>query len=541
VFRSSLLVSLLIVGSRCAVVADDVPIPQDWTAVEKKAWQDILVGNAATLGPSSGAPKEYGKDEQKISPEFLKTILANSAFTSQIPPKGVTIVGAWVADELNLSESEIPVSIDFQGCRFDNSVDVSHSRLAQMLQFHRSSIGRDFRGFKVQMGRRLILMDTTVGKSLAIDHAQLEGLSILRVQARDVNLIDSQVILPVTLTDLKSGSTEAPVLIRLRKSVFFDDLKFNNLVCHLSLDDADLRRDLLFANCDFTNELSATNLHVGGDLVLSGEVKGRVSFAHSKVDRDLRLADAYFMGDMDLAGATISRSIILSCTTEDVHNCKWVKGLALTLTDTSVYYLRDSTIAWPDNLHLDGFSYKKWRAAKEGDRREEFTTRDVQQWFIPWLRKEKIYSPEPYRQLAAAFRDAGLEDKAMQILFKGKQRERHILRPFSKFLSTLSLIFIGYGYHYEYSVYWCAGFVLCGVLVLTFTREGRDCRRQNPDFGYSDLFFFSLDAFLPFVRLRNRFGDIDFKSWIRFYFYVHRLAGYVIGSFILAGLAGITK
>jgi hypothetical protein len=77
-------------------------------------------------------------------------------------------------------------------------------------------------------------------------------------------------------------------------------------------------------------------------------------------------------------------------------------------------------------------------------------------------------------------------------------------------------------------------------VVLIFSDEGH-ALSQNPQFGYGDLFFYSLDAFLPFVRLRGAFGDLDFRSPSKYYFYVHRLAGYVIGSFIIAGLAGLYK
>ena len=47
----------------------------------------------------------------------------------------------------------------------------------------------------------------------------------------------------------------------------------------------------------------------------------------------------------------------------------------------------------------------------------------------------------------------------------------------------------------------------------------------------------------------SRFGGHDLPSvfdvildgWVRVYFYVHKLAGYVLASFLLAGLAGLTK
>jgi hypothetical protein len=64
---------------------------------------------------------------------------------------------------------------------------------------------------------------------------------------------------------------------------------------------------------------------------------------------------------------------------------------------------------------------------------------------------------------------------------------------------------------------------------------------RDSRFGYVDLFVYSLDSFLPFVHLRDAFGDVDLKSPSKYYFYIHKLAGYVIGSFIIAGLAGLYK
>jgi hypothetical protein len=34
---------------------------------------------------------------------------------------------------------------------------------------------------------------------------------------------------------------------------------------------------------------------------------------------------------------------------------------------------------------------------------------------------------------------------------------------------------------------------------------------------------------------------IDLKGWPRYYFYFRKLAGYVLASFLIAGLSGLTK
>jgi hypothetical protein len=266
------------------------------------------------------------------------------------------------------------------------------------------------------------------------------------------------------------------------------------------------------------------------------KLSGVPDLSFANIGADLDVAKAHFIDGLDLNGTEVNRSLILS---EGNSNSIWDRKATLNLKDVTVNFLRDRTVAWPDNLQLDGFSYKKWRVADSGDQREDFGRRNLR-WFLSWLSKEATYSPEPYRELATVFRDAGMQDSATAVLYEGKQRERENSTAFTWALLTLSWILIGYGYYYQVSVCWCVGFVVLGMLVLIFSREGKMLRKRDVHFGFYG-FFYSLDAFLPFVKLRNKFGEVDFRTWIRYYFYIHRLAGFVIGFFILAGLSGITK
>ena len=56
-----------------------------------------------------------------------------------------------------------------------------------------------------------------------------------------------------------------------------------------------------------------------------------------------------------------------------------------------------------------------------------------------------------------------------------------------------------------------------------------------------ERFFYSLDLLLPVVRLREQHYDIDLQGRVRYYFYVHQIMGYVLASFLIAGLSGLTK
>lgn len=70
---------------------------------------------------------------------------------------------------------------------------------------------------------------------------------------------------------------------------------------------------------------------------------------------------------------------------------------------------------------------------------------------------------------------------------------------------------------------------------------------------WPSLFFASLDQFLPVIKLNKAhdaliFGDssahppVDPQPyWVQLYFYLHKIVGWVLGSFVIAGLAGLTQ
>ena len=43
---------------------------------------------------------------------------------------------------------------------------------------------------------------------------------------------------------------------------------------------------------------------------------------------------------------------------------------------------------------------------------------------------------------------------------------------------------------------------------------------------------FSFDTLLPIIRLRDRHHQIDLNAWVRYYFYEHKIMGYVPASSI---------
>jgi len=99
-------------------------------------------------------------------------------------------------------------------------------------------------------------------------------------------------------------------------------------------------------------------------------------------------------------------------------------------------------------------------------------------------------------------------------------------------LTTLWL-FIGYGYRVWYTILWAQGFLLLGWY---FARRSKIILPNSKE---TIGFWYSLDRFLPIIELRKLHYNVDLDGWGRIYFYFHMIMGYVLTTFLLAGLSGL--
>ena len=55
--------------------------------------------------------------------------------------------------------------------------------------------------------------------------------------------------------------------------------------------------------------------------------------------------------------------------------------------------------------------------------------------------------------------------------------------------------------------------------------------------------WYSLDMLLPIIRLRERHYEVDISpnTCSAYYFYFHKMAGYVLVALVLAGLTGLVE
>jgi hypothetical protein len=156
------------------------------------------------------------------------------------------------------------------------------------------------------------------------------------------------------------------------------------------------------------------------------------------------------------------------------------------------------------------------------------------EWFKDWLQKQDVYSPAPYEQLSNVLRNQGRLEAADEILFAKRERERANATFSNYIFLTATKWLVGYGYHPWWALFWVAALLIGGIAILRISGEG-------PRNGLPYGIIYSFDMLLPIIKLREKHYEIDLMGWPRYYFYVHKIAGYVLASFLIAGVAGLTK
>ena len=97
----------------------------------------------------------------------------------------------------------------------------------------------------------------------------------------------------------------------------------------------------------------------------------------------------------------------------------------------------------------------------------------------------------------------------------------------------------GYGYHPLWVVVWVVFVTVAGWIWLW--RTGQNQAKKKDGTPETIGFWYSLDMLLPIIELRKAHYEIDLEGSARYYFYVHKIMGYVLASYLIVALAGVTK
>lgn len=289
---------------------------------------------------------------------------------------------------------------------------------------------------------------------------------------------------------------------------------------------------------------------------------------------DLNLGTAKIGANLDMAGAQFQALVdMTACEVSGELDLGWYESTAARWSDDGELRLRNAHVgalqdwwqdqganSWPRKYQLEGFTYDRLGASVGAGREADMLHRPTND-YLAWLAGDPVSSPQPFEQLAGLFLAAGQPHKTARVLFEARERTRR--RAWSRVdnfggpkprqwtrASGLWLLraTIGYGLGAGYfrALWWVVGLTVLGVVMLMGV--GTVPLQQWPE-----AMFASLDQLLPVVTLDTVhealiFGDPKAAPPVArqpdpvpLYFYLHKLLGWVLGSFLVAGLAGLTQ
>ena len=502
-----------------------------WTEPEEWAWTQICGRQGADFNERYEEKLDLRNpshdckclDNRKLSSRFLETILLREPFRSAIPYRGVRIVGAYFPHCINLRGVVLERQLMLYGSYFDSKVDMTFLKTSTFLALTGSKFDDE-----------LVMNTISIESSLYMESAEFE---------KTVHL----------------GGAKVDRRISMNGAKFKDRLSMHSTSVGLNL--------AMLRGAEFYELVDLSFLRVGSEIEMKGaKFKGKLLMRSASVDLDLDMLDAEFgepadlsflrvganldargatLRGLDLTGTRIEGELQIGSPGKEVNwkGCEddsdHCQAPRLILRNTGVGALQDTKDTWSSHLkpEFEGFTYD--RLGGFGASAHDGPYERKNSWFIEWLAQDESYSPQPYRHLASVLRTAGYEDKANAVLVASRDRELEETDwwpPKWLWLWMLKL-FIGYGYglRYFYALIWIAVLALLGTFILYRVKE------EDKD-GIKLGFWYSLDMLLPIIHLRDQhYTDVDLKTWAKYYFYFHKIMGYVLISFVLAGLSGLVE
>jgi hypothetical protein len=312
--------------------------------------------------------------------------------------------------------------------------------------------------------------------------------------------------------------------------------------------------------------VNLSEANIGGDLIFHEgfSTNGIVYLRLAKVGHDVSFHDAEFTGDGELDA---ERAVIEG--TFYWVEIKHTPRTMLDLENARAGAIWDDEASWPTpgNLNLSGFVYGEIAGGPPAAPPR-----------LRWLALQPPgYASQPYRQLATVLSDQGREQGATEVRIAKEVAQRRFghMSRIQRAWSLMLQVTIGFGYRPLRALWWIGGFVGLGTIlfgwgyharIITPTEEGAygqfvQTGEPPPHYPVFNPLIYSLENFLPVVDLyqdkywrpnprhavRGKIihgGErLDASSipsrMLRWYLWLHILAGWTITPLLFAGLSGL--
>ena len=529
-----------------------------WTDFEKTAWTILAAGDAfdgaAALAGQVGLHPE-------LSAQFIHTILTCERFFRLLPEGDVVLRGIGVREDLDLSRRTVLSRLECSLCVFKNIVaqetvwqrglSLRRVRLFGALDLSRGRLGTSLALTDVEIDKELDLSRATVGGDVIIsgysrigdlygDSADIagslefQGVEILGAAtlwgievARDIVLRANDAGRRTAIGPEAGGTAPGSSILRLGSAKIDRRISISNTTVNggIDMDAVRITEDLWLRNCS--------------------EVAGPINLVFARVGQNIDFSST-MLSDVDLTGARIGGELRLGAPLGRLTAPVWAPDAQLILRNVELSSWTDAAgndapratgcapvgengDPWPRRIDVIGFTYQNIGGLGGGSP----TVKHDVDWFCAWLDRQAPFSFEPYQHAAAYLRRVGMDEDADDVLYCGKLRQIDNTPSWAgKAALQIQRGFVGFGYHVERSLVWAALFILLGQQIFSRTKEAREHRMP---IGLA----YSIEMFIPGLALRGAHSQIDLKGWQRYYFYVHKFMGWILGSFVVASFLGL--
>ncbi|MBO2446066.1 hypothetical protein J4573_03125 [Actinomadura barringtoniae] len=142
------------------------------------------------------------------------------------------------------------------------------------------------------------------------------------------------------------------------------------------------------------------------------------------------------------------------------------------------------------------------------------------------------YLPQPYEQLASAYRRLGHDAEARKVLLAKQRRRRATLGPLGRIWGWLQDVTVGYGYQPLLPALWLIALLAAGTLAFALDAPRAAERGKGPEFN---PFLYTLDLLLPIIDFgqEKAFAPSGVWQWLAA---VLIAAGWILATTVLAGM-----
>ncbi|MCQ4211729.1 oxidoreductase [Streptomyces longispororuber] len=252
------------------------------------------------------------------------------------------------------------------------------------------------------------------------------------------------------------------------------------------------------------------------DLGVGLTVNGAVKLDGSRVGTRLSFHDATVTHP---AGTALSLRLVQARET-DLRTGKAIAGV-VDAGNAQLGVVYDAPATWPARLRLSDTTYDALAAPLTAIER------------LAWIRRStEGYAPQPYEQLAAAYRRLGHEDEARTVLLAKQRHRRSGLPLHARVWGYVQDATVGYGYRPARAALWIMALLALGASFFSAHPPAPLEADKAPPFS---PVFYALDLLLPIIGFGQKaaFAPQDGEQWLA---YTLTTAGWILATTVTAGV-----